>query len=510
MSLHIYNTLTRELERFKPLKQDEVKVYYCGPTPYNYAHIGNLRSYLFEDFVIRTLRFLGYKTRTVMNVTDIDDKTIRDSQKSGKSLKEFTEFYASEFLSDLTKLHITHADTISPISELIPDMGQMIQWLLDKWYAYLADDGSVYYSVSKFRKYGQLANLDMKGMISSVRIDNDEYEKDQVADFALWKAYDAVTDGENAWEIEIKTGDETKILKWRPGWHIECSACNMRFFGPQIDIHMGGIDNLFPHHQNEVAQTEAYTGKQFAQYWMHGGHLLVDNKKMAKSAGNFYTLRDIVNKNKDIPEVLIYRAFRLMALQNQYRENFNFTFDRLQASINTIKGLDEMIKRLGRYRDGLIWDTTDIEWLEDLRERNAKWRLKFHEISREFRDNQQAFMQEFIEKLEDDFDTLSAMTIVFEYQTYINTAIDDEIFSLEECKSLISLMQTWNEVLAIFDFDILESNEVAPNEVIVLLALRNEAKLQKNWPEADKYRNEIDTLGYKIIDEKNGSRVEKK
>jgi cysteinyl-tRNA synthetase len=510
MSLHIYNTLTRELERFKPLKQDEVKVYYCGPTPYNYAHIGNLRSYLFEDFVIRTLRFLGYKTKTVMNITDIDDKTIRDSQKSGKNLKEFTEFYASEFLSDLTRLHINHADTISPISELIPDMGKMIQWLIDKWYAYPTEDGSVYYSVSKFKKYGQLANLDMKGMISSVRIDNDEYEKDQVADFALWKAYDKESDGENSWEIEINIQGEKKILKGRPGWHIECSACNMRFFGAQIDIHMGGIDNLFPHHQNEVAQTEAHTGKTFSKYWMHGGHLLVDNKKMSKSAGNFYTLRDIVEKNKDISEILIYRGFRLMALQNQYRENFNFTWDRLQASINTIKWLDEMMKRLGRYRDGLIWDDPETQWLEDLRERTAKWRLKFHEISREFRDNQQSFIQEFIEKLEDDFDTLGAMTIVFEYQTYINTAIDDELFSLEECKSIIDFMKTWNEVLAIFDFDLLDSNEVVPNEIIALLAERNEAKLQKNYKESDRIRDELDLLGYKIIDEKNGARVEKK
>ncbi len=510
MSLHIYNTLTRELERFKPLKQDEVKVYYCGPTPYNYAHIGNLRAYLFEDFVIRTLRFLGYKTKTVMNITDIDDKTIRDSQKSGKSLKEFTEFYASEFLSDLTKLHINHADTISPISDLIPDMGKMIQWLLDKWFAYLAEDGSVYYSVSKFKKYGQLANLDMKGMTSSVRIDNDEYEKDQVADFALWKAYDKESDGENAWEIEIAIQGEKKILKWRPGWHIECSACNMRFFGAQIDIHMGGIDNLFPHHQNEVAQTEAYTGKTFSKYWMHGGHLLVDNKKMSKSAGNFYTLRDIIEKNKDISEILIYRGFRLMALQNQYRENFNFTFDRLGAAVNTIKWLDEMMKRLGRYMDNMTGDDPETVGLEDLRERTAKGRLKFHEISREFRDNQQSFIQEFIEKLEDDFDTLGAMTIVFEYQTYINTAIDDELFSLEECKSIIDFLKTWNEVLAIFDFDLLESTEIVPNEIIALLAERNEAKLQKNYKESDRIRDELDELGYKIIDEKNGSRVERK
>ncbi len=523
MSLEIYNTLTLTKERFKPLKQDEVKVYYCGPTPYNYAHIGNLRAYLFEDFVIRTLRFLGYRVRTVMNVTDIDDKTIRDSQKSGKSLQQFTEFYTQSFLDDLDTLHIHRADTIAPISTLIDDMGTMIQWLLDKWYAYLADDGSIYYSVNKFKKYGQLAHIDTKGMISSVRINNDEYEKDQVADFALWKAYDKETDGENKWSIQLKIDNCQLSIIWRPGWHIECSACNHHFFGAQIDIHMGGIDNLFPHHQNEVAQTEAYTGKQFAKYWMHGGHLLVDNKKMAKSAGNFYTLKDIVtsviakNEAIQIPEKiehgllrtsqwqetqeqLIYRGFRLMALQNQYRENFNFTWERLQASINTIKWLDEMMKRLGRY----ISKTPAIN-----DERNARGKLKFHDISREFRDNQQAFMQDFIEKLEDDFDTNLAMTIVFEFQSYVNNGIDEEVFSLAEAKSLVDMMRSWNEVIAILDFSLLENNNDTPIEIQILLDERALAKSMKDYKRSDEIRDIITTMGYKIIDEKDGARVEK-
>jgi cysteinyl-tRNA synthetase len=212
MSLHIFNTLTRTKERFKPLRQEEVKVYYCGPTPYNYAHIGNLRNYLMDDIVVRSLRFLGYKAKTTMNITDIDDKTIRDSQKSGKSLKEFTQYYTQEFLTDCKKLGIIPADNIKPISELITDMGEIIDGLVKKEYAYLAEDGSIYYSVSKFRKYGELAHLDMKGMISSVRINNDEYDKEQVADFALWKAYDAESDGENSWEIEVTLdGVKTKI-----------------------------------------------------------------------------------------------------------------------------------------------------------------------------------------------------------------------------------------------------------------------------------------------------------
>jgi cysteinyl-tRNA synthetase len=506
MSLHLYNTLSRTLEVFKPLKQDEVKVYYCGPTPYNYAHIGNLRAYLYEDFVIRTLRFLGYKVKTVMNITDIEDKTIRDSQKSGKSLKEFTEFYAEAFLQDLDRLSIVRADTIAPISTLIAEMGAMIQWLLDKWYAYLADDGSIYYSVSKFKKYGELAHLDMSGMISSVRINNDEYEKEQAADFALWKAYDAEIDGPNKWSIQLTINNSQVTITGRPGWHIECSACNYRFFGEQIDIHMGGIDNLFPHHQNEVAQTEAFTGKQFAKYWMHGGHLLVDNKKMAKSAGNFYTLHDIFEKNKDIPEVLIARGFRLMALQNQYRENFNFTFARLDAAINTIKWLDEMMKRLGRYREVLLRDKVELSG-EDL-ELTAKWRIKFHDISREFRENQQSYMQEWVTRLEDDIDTLSAMTLLYEYQTYINSGIDDEVFSLGEIESLIGLLRSWNEVIAILDFDLLVS-ESLPVEISRLAEARMLAKTLKDWGEADRIRDELLSLGYKMIDEKDGWRMER-
>jgi cysteinyl-tRNA synthetase len=501
-----------------------------------------------DDIVVRTMRFLGYKVKTVMNVTDIDDKTIRDSQKSGKSLKEFTEFYTSEFIADCARLGIIPADTIAPISTLIPDMGAIIDGLLQKWYAYLAEDGSIYYSVNKFKKYGELAHLDTKWMISSVRINNDEYEKEQVADFALWKAYDPEADGENVWEIEVKANIERvplsceagleiplgywlptdafdtfgnksivnsvwKVtLKGRPGWHIECSACNMKFFWAQIDIHMGGCDLIFPHHQNEVAQTEAYTGKKFANYWLHGGHLLVDNKKMAKSAANFYTLHDIFEQNKDIPEVLIARGFRLMSLQNQYRENFNFTFERLHAAINTIKWLDEMMKRLGRYQELLLkWagDEERGDWgFSAPKELTAKWRIKFHDISREFRENQQSYMQEWVTKLEDDIDTLSAMTLLYEYQTYINSGIDDELFSLGETESLIGLLESWNEVIAILDFDLLVS-ESLPVEISKLAEARLLAKTLKDWGEADRIRDELLSLGYKMIDEKEGWRMER-
>ncbi|GAB0174812.1 MAG: cysteine--tRNA ligase [Candidatus Altimarinota bacterium] len=501
MSLKLYNTLSRKIETFKPLKQDEVKVYYCGPTPYNYAHIGNLRNYLMDDFIVRSLRFLGYKVKTTMNITDIDDKTIRDSQKSGKSLRDFTEYYTHEFFHDCARLSIIPADNIKPISELIDDMGLIINGLIQKGYAYLADDGSIYYSVTKFEKYGNLAHLDFKGMISSVRIDNDEYDKEQVADFALWKAYDKEADGENKWSISVSIDGKRQIIEGRPGWHIECSACNKHFFGDQIDIHMGGVDLIFPHHQNEIAQTEAFTGKEFSKYWLHGGHLLVDNKKMSKSANNFYTLRDILEKMKSGDEKLVCRGFRLMGLQNSYRENFNFTYERLTSAINTIHGVDEMLKRLGRYVGNFI-PTEQV--------RNNHGKLKHPDISREFRDNQQYFMQLFIEKLEDDFDTVSAMTVIFEFQTYVNSGIDTEIFSFEEAKSLIDILRSWDEVLAIFDFSLLENTEIIPEEITKLALDRVDAKIAKNWGEADRIRDELSSKGWKMIDEAGGKwRVEK-
>lgn len=481
--LHLHNTLTRELEPFRPLRQESVKVYYCGPTPYNYAHIGNLRAYLFEDFVIRTLRYLGWRVDTVMNVTDIDDKTIRDSQKQGIPLKKLTERYTEFFLEDLAKLRIVPADKIVPISTLVDDMVAMIQKLLDRGYAYVSEDGSVYYSISKFKKYGELAHLDLSGMISNVRVSNDEYEKDSVADFALWKAYDAVSDGDNKWMAKLTVDGKEIELPGRPGWHIECSACNMKFHGPQIDIHMGGIDNLFPHHQNEVAQTEACTGKPFAKYWMHGGHLLVDNKKMAKSAGNFYTLRDIVAKYPN-RETAVYRGFRMMGLQTQYRENFNFTFDRLEAAMRTVEGFDETFRRLSRYaaKDG--------------------------KVRRDFRNELQGYVQAYVEALENDFSTSEALAVVFAFQTFVNASIDDAAMTVPEKESVMEMFRSFDAVLAIFDFDLLKTVSLTP-ELDMMLEDRNRAKAAKDYAAADRLRDEILAKGYKIVDTKDGSFLER-
>lgn len=482
--LHLYNTLTRTKEPFKPLRQEITKVYYCGPTPYNYAHIGNLRTYLFSDFVVRTLRFLGNKVETTMNITDIDDKTIRDSIKEGVALQEFTEKYTKFFLEDLETLSIVPADHIAPISGLIDEMVEIINVLLKRGFAYVADDGSIYYSISKFKTYGELAGLDRKGMKTSVRINNDEYDKESAADFALWKAYDPASDGENKWEGKFIIDGEERVLLGRPGWHIECSACNLKYFGPQIDIHMGGVDNIFPHHQNEIAQTEAYSGKPFAKYWMHGGHLLVENKKMAKSAGNFYTLRDIIAKYPEVPKAKVARAFRLMALSNRYRENFNFLFSRLEASIKTIEGLDALILRLKR-------------------EKTEEGRVR-----RDFREFVQNAMMDFCEFLEDDINTPEALASVHTFISHLNAVMDEEVLRNGEMSAAIELLKSFDSVLGVFDFSLLDDTDF-PSEALDLLDARNAAKTAKDFATADSCRSKIEALGYRVVDTKEGSVLEK-
>lgn len=485
--LHIYNTLTLEKERFKPLRQEEVKVYYCGPTPYNYAHIWNLKTYIYEDYVVKTLKFLGYKVKTTMNVTDIDDKTIRDSQKNGEKLLDLTQKYTNFFLQDLQKLNITLADNVVPISTLVDEMVMMINVLIKRGYAYLSDDGSIYYEIKKFKKYWNLAHLDVSGMKQSVRIDNDEYEKENAADFALWKGYKS-EDGENFWNGEFIFGEEKKVLKGRPGWHIECSACNLKFFWTQIDIHMGWVDNIFPHHQNEIAQSEWYSGKTFSKYWIHGGHITVDGKKMSKSANNFYTIQDLEEKFQQIPKSILYRAIRLSFMNAKYRESVDFSFEKLEQNFNTIKKIDEALKKLDRVIQS--------------------WNLEEKTFRRNIREEMQDFIGEYCEKLEDDFNMPESLAVFFTYITFVNTQIDSWELSLGEVKALMDMYKTFDSVLCIFDFNILKSEEIS-SEIMQKFEARNNAKKEKNFAFADNLRDELLSLGYKIIDDRNGARVEK-
>lgn len=486
--MYIYNTLTREKEKFKPLRFPAVKMYQCGPTAYNYAHIGNLKTSVIEDIVARTLRFLWYQVEVVMNITDIDDKTIRVSQESQKTLKEFTHFYTQIFLEDIQKLGCVEPDTVSPISEIIPEMLRLIQTMIHRGFAYISEDGSVYYAIKQFKNYGKLAHLDVSWMKESVRIDNDEYTKDQAADFVLWKAY-TPKDWENFWNAEFEIPAENwekkhMVIKGRPGWHIECSACAMKHLWQQIDIHMGGEDLIFPHHQNEIAQTEACTWKQFSRYWLHSGHVLVDGAKMAKSKNNFYTLRDIELRYPW--EKTIYRALRLSFIAGKYRDQIEFNFQKLEQNIKTIQNIDASVKRVLAYST----ENTGVRY--------------------EFREYMQDIMTRYIEALEDDFSLPEALAVFYEFQKYILAEIREETLTQSEKESAFDMYKTFNEVLALMDFDaclpwVLD----IPDSIHALAWKREDAKSQKNYQLADSLRDEIQSLGYTIQDTKNWPVMEK-
>lgn len=518
--LKFYNTKTREKEVFKPLKQDEVKVYFCGPTVYNYAHIWNFRTYIFEDIVTKTLRFLGYNVKTMMNITDVDDKTIKSSITSWETLKDFTVKYTEIFLSDIDKLWITRPDLVIPVTDLIPEMVRMINTMLKRWIAYIWDDKSIYFNIKKYSKYWKFANIDFSWQKESVRIDNDEYDKESAADFVLWKAWKP-EDWANFWEEQFENppafshpldkGDseetilaplikgeskgDLKLIKWRPGWHIECSACNMKYFWPQIDIHMWWIDLIFPHHQNEIAQTESCTRKEFSKYWIHTGHLMVDWKKMAKSADNFYTIEYLENKflsDWKIKPKTLYRAIRFSFINWKYKDSVDFSFSKLDQIFNTLKAIDETLKNLVNYEKAIV-------------DKFVK-----SPVSRDFRESMQDFIWEYVEKLEDDFNIPEALAIFFEFQKFVNIWIRDEKFSSVEVQSIIDMYKTFDEVLWIIDFSILDQKEeIIPQIVLDKFEARNKAKQDKDFSKADILRQEIEELWYKIIDSKEGSRVEK-
>lgn len=315
--MKFYNSLSRSLEDFQPQDVGCVGLYTCGPTVYNFAHIGNFRAYVFEDILRRSLEFEGYTVRQVMNLTDVDDKTIRGALAEKVALRDYTKRYKEAFFTDLKTLGIEPAEVYPAATDHIPEMIALITKLFEKGVAYQSEDGSVYFSVSKFANYGRLARLDRDGMRSGVRISNDEYEKDAVGDFAVWKAWDE-KDGDVWWESPWGRG--------RPGWHIECSAMSMKYLGETFDLHTGGIDNLFPHHENEIAQAEAATGRPFVRTWLHCAHLRVNGEKMSKSAGNFFTLRDLMEKGYTGREV------RYVLLGAHYRQPLNFTFDALAGA----------------------------------------------------------------------------------------------------------------------------------------------------------------------------------
>jgi cysteinyl-tRNA synthetase len=463
MPVRFTNTYSRQIEEFHPLDPNGRKVllYTCGPTVYNFAHIGNFRAYIFEDVLQRHLEARGYEVRRVMNLTDVDDKTIRGSRHSGQRLNDFTAIYKAAFFDDLKTLRIKEAQDFPAATDYVPQMIEMIRDLEAKGIAYQADDKSVYFRLSKFSDYGKLAHLNLDELRPSGRIRNDEYEKESIGDFALWKAWDEA-DGDVKWDSPWGPG--------RPGWHIECSAMATALLGPEIDIHCGGVDNIFPHHEAEIAQSECCTGKKFVHYWLHCAHLMVEGQKMAKSLGNFYTLRDLVEKGWSGREI------RYALLTVNYRLPLNFTFDGLAAARAALQRIDEWIARLGDHAKA----ATPSENASRFTQQTAS----------------------FFNQLDDDLNVSGAMGQLFDLIRESNTALDRGELAPGEAVALLADWQRIDSILA------LERDAVAvPTEVQSLLADRQAARAAKNWAESDRLRDAIAALGWIVKDTKDGAKL---
>lgn len=467
--LKLFNTENKAKEIFKPLQNSIVRMYTCGPTVYHYAHIGNFRTYIFEDLLRRTLQFFGYKVIQVMNLTDVDDKTIKGAIKKNVTLNEFTQPYIDAFFDDIKTLNIQPAEHYPAATEYIDEMIKMIQILIDKNIAYKGGDGSIYYAIRKFPRYGCLSHLKLDELQvgASDRIVNDEYDKDNAADFVLWKHYDPERDGQIFWESPFGKG--------RPGWHLECSAMAMKILGETIDIHCGGVDNMFPHHENEIAQSEACSGKNFVKLWMHAEHLIVDNKKMSKSLGNFYTLRDLLDKGYTGSQV------RYMLLQTHYKTQLNFTFVGLEGTKSALHRLNEFIQRLLDFQNGESKGLVD-PLLE-----------KSYLV--------------FADALADDLNISVALSAVFDLVREVNFLCDNHALSVEEAGRVIELLKKFDTVLGVLNFEKTESE--IPKELQEALQKRIDARKNKDWAQSDVLRDFIHSKGYIIEDTAKGPRLKK-
>ncbi len=469
MKLKLYNTETREKEEIAPIDGHTIKMYTCGPTVYNFAHIGNFRTYIFEDLLRRTLKFFGHKVFQVMNITDIDDKTIKGALAQGIKLEEFTQPFTDAFFEDLKTLNIEPAENYPAATDYIQDMIVVIQKLLEKGTAYHGTDRSVYFAIDQFPSYGRLSHLKIDELQAgaSQRVEADEYDKEHVCDFVLWKAYEQVRDGDIFWDSPFGPG--------RPGWHIECSAMAMQILGECIDIHCGGVDNMFPHHENEIAQCEAFSGKHFVKHWLHAEHLLVDHRKMSKSLGNFFTLRDLLNKGYHGPEI------RYLLLQTHYKTQLNFTFQGLDGAKNTLERLSDFIYRLKEVKDAANYDLS------------LPFLVKAGKA--------------FKEALADDLNISLALAALFDLVREINSLCDQGKIGMREAKTVLEHLHHMDQVLGVLPLE--EKALHMASDLEEALQKRQDARTQKNWKEADKWRDFIHAAGYLIEDTPSGARLKK-
>jgi len=462
MALRFFNTYSRALEEFAPRDPPNVSMYTCGPTVYSNAHIGNFRAYIFEDLLQRYVEARGFKVHRVMNITDVDDKTIRGAREAKISLNDFTEPFKRIFFEDLETLRIKRANEYPGATEprYLARMIEMIAELIKRDLAYQAEDKSVYFRINKFPNYGKLAHLNLEELRPTGRVRSDEYEKENIGDFALWKAWDEA-DGDVGWDSPWGRG--------RPGWHIECSAMATTLLGDQLDIHCGGVDNIFPHHEAEIAQSEGVTGKKFVRYWMHCAHLLVDNQKMSKSLGNFYTLRDVIAKGYSGREV------RYALLRVHYRAPLNFTFEGMEESRQALTRIDEWLERLRETSESASPEAQGAPVPDD----------------------------NFQQALDDDLNISGALGVLFESIRETNRAMDASELGPA---AATAWLQWWGEINQVLGLNAAETVALPP-EIEALAEARRLARLAKDWQKSDELRRDLNARGWELRDTKDGQKI---
>ncbi len=456
--LQFYNTRTHKLEEFKPLSGNQVRMYACGPTVYNYAHIGNFRANMFYDIVHRYLKYKGYDVKFAMNITDVDDKTIRSSREQGQSLRDYTTFYMEEFFKDFETLNIQKPTVVIRATDEIEAMVQLIELLLEKGHAYRAPSGDIFFKISTFPAYGQMANIDASKLKANAdgRL-ADEYEKEDAQDFALWKAW-TPNDGDVFWD--------TRIGKGRPGWHIECSAMGHKYLGQPFDIHLGGVDLIFPHHTNEIAQAECAYGKMFVNFWMHNAHLMVNGKKMSKSAGNFYTVRDLLAKGYS------KRAIRYEYLKSHYRQTMDFVESNMAGNQSAVDRFNNLLERL-KTTSGSGWALLD-------------------EVIHKAETSFEAAMDA-------DLNTPEALAVVFELLSAVNKNFD--ALSSLDAERVKQVLYRFDTVLGLLEDT---KDESLPDGAQELIDKRQEYRLAKDWANADALKQQLLAMGVEVKDTPQG------
>jgi cysteinyl-tRNA synthetase len=448
----------------------KVNLYTCGPTVYNRVHIGNLRTFVWEDVLCRALRHLGFQTVQVMNLTDIDDKTIRGAIQEGVALREFTEKHVATFFEDLKTLNVSPAAHYPRATDHIPEMVEIVRKLTERGHTY-ESDGSIWFRISSFPAYGKLSRVDPSSMKRGARVADDEYEKEDVRDFALWKGWKEGEPESATWTTELGKG--------RPGWHLECSAMSMKYLGETLDIHTGAVDNIFPHHENEIAQSEGATGKEFVRFWLHAEHLLVDGEKMAKSKGNFYTLPDVLSRGYSA------RSIRYLFLSVPYRQKLNFTFDSLTAAAAAVTRMESLDQRLSEHAQG----ASESEPAEAIAARI------------------QTFQKEFDGGLEDDLNTASALGAVFSFVREINADLESGNLSKEAALAARRALRGADSVFGVLPA---EEARLLDSEIQAKIDARQAARKRRDFAASDAIRDELARLGILLEDTPQGVRWRRK